>query len=126
MTAQITINPLVTSTAAGLFNVTSRGFIQGFAIDDPAIRYQLVGGYLASTETIPMWGGVPISEYIPKFGTTLPEKSLGPRIVRATSLSSTIPITGFSVFNQAHSMINTPQSQVPLTPTGGEVNFYRL
>jgi hypothetical protein len=77
MTAQITINPLLTSTAAGLFNVTSRGFIQGFAIDDPAIRYQLVGGFLASTETVPMWGGIPIAESIPKFGTTLPEISPG-------------------------------------------------
>jgi hypothetical protein len=126
MTAQVSINPLVTTTAAGLFNTTSRGFIQGFAIDDPVIRYQLVGGVLASTETLPMWGGVAISEYIPKFGTTLSEKSLGPAIVRATSLSSTIPLTGFSVFGQAHAAINSPQSQVPLIPTGGHVNFYRL
>jgi hypothetical protein len=88
MTAQITINPLITSTAAGLFNVTSRGYIQGLAIDDEAIRYQLIGGLLASTETLPMWGGVAIAENIPKFGTTLPEKSLGPSIVRATSLAS--------------------------------------
>lgn len=126
MAAQVSINPLITTTAPGLFNVTSRGFIQGFAIDDPVIRYQLVGGTLATTETVPMWGGIPIAEYMPKLGSTLPEKSLGPTLVRSTSLTSTIPITGFSVFNQAHAAINSPQSQVPLIPTGGQVNFYRL
>lgn len=126
MSAQIAINPLITTTAAGLFNVTARGFIQGMAIDDPVIRYQLAGGLLAATETIPMWGGIPIAENMPKFGTTLPEKSLGGSIVRATSLTSTIPITGFSVFNQVHNAINTPQSPVPLVPSGGMVNFYRL
>jgi len=35
-------------------------------------------------------------------------------------------LTGFSVFDQAHAMINTPQSPVPLAASGGQVNFYRL
>jgi hypothetical protein len=103
--------------------------MQGMTLDNPSARQFLSGGFLASTETLPMWGGVAISEYLPQYstGSTLyPIPALGSSIARATSVASTIPITGFSVFDQVHSAINFPQSPVPLIPTGGMVNFYRL
>ena len=41
MTAQITINPVLTTNAAGSFNIKSSGYIQGTILDDPAIRFRI-------------------------------------------------------------------------------------
>lgn len=122
MVSSINISPMATSNAAGSFGVQSLGLIQGTAYPDPAARFALSGGYLDPSETLPMWGGVGIGEYVP--GTTgAPNPSMGGPIKRAVSIAT---LTGFSVFDQAHHMINTPQSQVPLATSRMSVHFYRL
>jgi hypothetical protein len=131
MTANIPFNPSVTTNAAGSFMITNAGYVQGTALDDPAIRNTLAGGILASTETIPMWGGVGICENIPTIPelTATPRSNLGGLVGRATLISATGAagaLTGFSVFDQNYSAINTPQSPVPLAASGMQVNFYRL
>jgi hypothetical protein len=120
MVATLALNPVITTNAAGTFSVTLDGYIQGMAEDDPAVRYQLTGGQLASTETLPMFGGIPIGEYITNPANVDP--SLRTSIQRATS---TATCTGISVFNQDHAMINTPQSPVPQALSGMLVNLYR-
>jgi len=128
MVSTITFNPIITTVASGSFQVSSEGFIAGTMIDDPAIRNQLAGGYLASTDALPMWGGVGVNLGIPgAAGTPLP--NLGPSVARATTISATGAagaLQGFSVFNQDHAMINSPQSPVPLASAGMLVNFFRL
>lgn len=119
-TPNIAINPMQTTNAAGLFGIQSDGFTQGVAHDDPAVRFQLAGGYLATSETLPMWGGVAISETLPLVTSN---GNLGNSITRAANNAG---ITGFSVFNQSHNAINTPQSPVPLLSGNMTVNFYRL
>lgn len=132
MSANITINPGLTTNASGSFNVSSVGYIQGVQLDDPAIRYALAGGVLDVNETLPMWGGVGIAEFVAGGGAGYlgspggPNGTLGGKIFRATALTGSKALTGFSVFNQAHAMINTPQSQVPLASPGMQVNFLRL
>lgn len=114
----VTINPVLTTTAAGSFQKQSLGYVQGVALDDPAVRYALSGGYLHADETLPMWGGVAIQEL-----TSDIEESRGPAIKRAAAYAS---LTGFSVFNQNFAAINSPQSPVPLSAAQMMVNFYRL
>jgi hypothetical protein len=128
MVANITFNPLVTTNGAGSFNTQSNGYIQGQAMDDPATRYRLAGGVLASSETIPMWGGVGISETTSPVSGGPTNGETGGNITRATTQAAHTAgqLTGFSVFDQDHSMINTPQSPVPLAGSGMGVNFYRL
>jgi hypothetical protein len=130
MVATISFNPVLTSNAAGSFNIQSDGYIQGQAMDSPNTRNDLAGGVLASTETKPMWGGVAISENIPSstINATNTLVPLGGQIIRATtqSLNTAGQITGFSVFDQAHGMINSPQSPVPQSGTGMLVHFYRM
>ena len=129
MSAQITINPQLSTNAAGSFGVQWDGLIQGTAYPDPATRYALSGGYLASTETLPMWGGVAISENIPAITGAVPDPSLGGSIIRADKVAPVTTagaLTGWSVFDQAYGMINSPQSPVPLAGTYGQVMFYRL
>lgn len=113
----IQLNPLLTTNAAGLFNTSAEGVVQGTAMDDPAVRYQLAGGILASTETLPMWGGVGIEEDINYAAV------LGPNLKRAADFAH---LTGFSVFNQATAFVSTPQSPVPTAQPGQTVPFYRF
>lgn len=121
----ITLNPIVTSNAAGLFGTTWQGLIQGTAFADPSARNALAGGVLAATETLPMWGGVGISENVPA-SPLVPAGTFGGAIKRATLLTGSVALTGFSVFDQNHSAINTPQSPVPLVGAGATMNLYRL
>lgn len=122
---QISISPSLMTTAAGTFGVSWAGLMQGIAEPDPETRFALRSGYLASSETLPMFGGIAISEYVPGAANT-PEISLGSQIARATSISSTVPITGFSVFDQAYGMLNSPNSPVPQIGAYGQVMYYRL
>ena len=129
MSAQISFNPVQTTVASGSFNTSSSGYIQGTAQNDPSARNYLAGGVLASTETLPMWGGVGITESIPYTNNTAyPQNNLGGLIGRAQNLTSgaAYQLTGFSVFDQAQAMTTTPQSPVPLSGTSMLVNFYRL
>lgn len=128
MTANVTFNPQLTTNGLGSFNVSSAGYIQGTALDQPAIRNSLAGGVLDTTDTVPMWGGIAITEKIPYESGSHPSEPLGSLISRATTVTANAAgvINGFSVFDQDHAMINTPQSPVPLAATGMQVNFYRM
>jgi hypothetical protein len=136
MTISISFNPVATSVAAGTFNVDTDGYIQGTALDNPAVRYQLAGGFLASTETVPMWGGTLISEAVPS-GTIQPTSSqvsnvLGGPITRALQLNATAgtPVTGdatgIAVFDQNYAAYNYPGNEVPIVGNNMLVNFYRF
>src|ERR1019366_3482241 len=132
MVANVPFNPNVTTNAAGSSLTTNSGMVQGTAWDDPAIRNTLAGGVLAQAETIPMWGGVGITENVPYEPNTTAQSypNLGGIIGRANIIDLTGAaagsLTGFSVFDQNYAAINSPQSPVPLIPSGGQVNFYRL
>lgn len=118
----IPFNPNVVTNAAGSFNASSNGYIAGFALDDPHIRNELRGGPLGPAETVPMWGGIPVSVAIPP-PTPDSEDSLGNIITRATAVGN---ILGWSVFNQDHSMISSTSSQVPQAAPGMMVAYYLI
>src|SRR5271170_7661398 len=122
MVANISYNPQLTTVSSGLFNTQSGGLVQGTAFPDPAIRFKLASGLLATTETLPMWGGVGIFTDIPGV-TGGPIVPLGTIVGRATAISNMIAM---SVFDQAYGMINTPQSPVPLAASGFQVMYYRF
>lgn len=121
MAALIAFNPYSTLSSDNSFFTQTQGMVQGVAWDDPTARMWLAEGMLASTETLPMWGGVPIGEQITLAGTG--PQALGPNIVRATSAATT---TGFSVFNQMGHMVITPGATVPLAGSLNSVGYYRL
>lgn len=132
MASVISLNPIGTNNAAGTFGTSWTGGVAGTFLDDPAIRNELAGGFVASTETLPMWGGLGISEGIPGVSGTS-DVTLGGPISRAVSVATPSgsqqavgPLTGFTVFNQAHNMVSTPQSPVPLAAALMGVNFFRL
>jgi len=115
--SSVSINPFATTNKPGTFSIQSDGYIQGQTMSDPSVRNELAGGILASTETLPMWGGVAIFENINASSV------LGGNVGRAVNNAG---ITGFSVSDQAFAWVNTPQSPVPLCLSGVTVPFYRL
>ena len=117
--ATLSLNPMATTNALGSFGVQSDGYIQGVALDDPANRFNLAAGTVAATETKPLWGGLPVAELLP--GTSSSPR--GSFIRRAVSVAE---LEGFTVFNQAHNGLTTPQSPVPLYASGMSVSYYRL
>lgn len=120
MSAQISLQPMATTNAYGLFNTNSAGFTQGDAQDDPSVKFALAGGVLASSVTTPVWGGMPIQEDIPAANS-----ALGSSIANATDQSGHLA-TGILVYNQAYQGITTPQSTAPLFSAGMSVNYYRF
>jgi hypothetical protein len=119
--SSVPFNPYATTNAAGSFSVQSAGYVQGVFMDDPAIRYQLATGTISSSATSPFWGGMAISESVaPASGY---DRTQGGTIALATTVSN---ITGFTVFNQAYSMVGSPSSPVPLAANvGASVAFFR-
>lgn len=124
--AQFSVNPMLTTNAAGGFVTDFDGLMQGVAMDDPSVRNALAGGVVSTAETYPVWGGIGIAEYVPNTAGLSVGGTLGGNLRRATSISGAIPLLGFTVFNQNHSMVNSPQSPVPLAAGGMTQNFYRL
>src|SRR4249920_2008111 len=105
----ITVNPYIQTSLVGSFVIESDGLIIGMAEPDESARNALSGGWLAASETLPMWGGVGITELVPVQTAGQPRIELGGSIKRATANAN---LTGFSVFDQNYAAINHPQSPV--------------
>jgi len=116
--ASINMNPILTTNAKGLFSVNSNGYTQGDAQDDPAVKFALCGGVYDAAETAPIFGGMPVQEFVPAGDSVL-----GSTIKNATDEAAP---TAFVVFNQAFAGLTTPQSNAPAFLPGMSVNYYRL
>ena len=119
MSAQISLNPMATTNALGLFSTNSNGFTQGDAQDDPAVKFALAGGVLSTAATAPVWGGIPVQEFVPSNNSNV----LGSTLLQATTTDVPQAIV---VFNQGFGGITTPSSTAPLYSPGMSVNYYRF
>ena len=115
-----TFNPYAVTNVQDGFSVQSNGFWAGDLQADPAGRFQLGAGVLKSTETVPMWGGLPVFEETP---AATPAAGYAGSIIGRATLSANF--AGFSVFNGSYSVPTTPQSPVPLGSAGNSFNFVR-
>ncbi len=121
MAGTISINPGLVTNAAGFFYATSEGYVQGTTLDNPVSRFYLSQGVVNPSATSPMWGGIGITDSLPTPGTE--SGSVGHVLALATSATN---LTGFTVFDQATAMIQSPQSPVPLAAASMAINFYRF
>lgn len=131
-TPGITLYPNQATSVSGSFGTSWNGLIAGMSMPDPDSIYLLAGGWLAATETLPMWGGILITEAVPTPQASPPltaSPSLGGPVGRATNIlgnGTAGTATGFSVFDQNYAAVNFPTSEVPVTSSYGGVNFYRF
>jgi hypothetical protein len=127
----ISLNPAVQTNFPGSFALSSEGYTQGDALDDPNNRFNLRKGIVAPAATQPMWGGLAISESLAQggvgVGATNPAGSLGSILAAAANLTAGTAgfLNGWTVHNQATALIGTAQSRVPQAPSGGAINYYR-
>lgn len=120
MSGTISFNPFGTSTPQNTFLSPTQGYIQGCVYDDPTARMELMGGVLASTESVVMWGGRPITEFV-NVTTAGSSDGLGPTIATATSQAL---MTGWTVW--AASMVLIPGGAYPpVAAVGNFIGFYR-
>jgi hypothetical protein len=127
---QLTLNPAQQTNFAGTFALSSAGFVQGDALDDPHTRFFLRKGIVSSSVTQPLWGGVAISAALSPggigVGATNPSENFGNILLPATTLTAAASgyLNGWAVTNQAQAMFTTPQSRAPQAPSGGAINYY--
>lgn len=114
----ISFNPMPTTGFSGGFVVSTTGYVQGTFLDDPAIRYQLEGGQVLSTQVNPIWGGMPLTLKLPSVGVN----AQGSLASVAVALGG---IDAWSLYNQGSAAIITTSSPAPLYPAGASINFAR-
>jgi hypothetical protein len=112
----LSFNPNNTTNIAAGFLVDTEGYVQGFAQDDPAMRFQWEGAQVGGSTTL--WGGLAVTVNLQGVDTG----QVGSLIVPATSLSS---INGWTIFNQSMAGIITPSSNVPQYAVGSSLNIAR-
>jgi hypothetical protein len=127
MVANISYNPYITTVGQGLFQVQSKGYVQGDAMPDPMTRNARRTAQLDINETIPMWGGVGIYEHVPGGAVaSTPNQALGPIVGRANGLTGAKGLQGFSSFDGAYASVVSVQSTVPMIGSFGQVMTYAL
>ncbi len=118
----ISVDPYAMTNSQDSFLLQTDGFVQGVFLDDPALRYELEGGLVGSGQTIPLWGGLPISLAVVAPTQGGASSGLGQIITAATAEGN---IDGWCVFNQASAGVISPSSNVPLYPKNTSANFIR-
>jgi hypothetical protein len=122
MATGITINPALVTNAPNTFYSTSTGGVQGTIADNPvSLVGYLKSGIVSPSATVPMWGGEGVTISLPTSGTEANE--IDYVLTLATSETN---LLGFTCYNQATAMIQSPQSPVPLAPSSGAINFFEL
>lgn len=110
-------NPYVSGNFSGTFVADSRGFVQGGYAADSVAKTKLVAAKLASTETLPMWGGIPVTEKMSADPNSINT------VARATAYAN---VTGFAVNAQTYTALVTTDNTVPVSPVGTDVQIFRL
>jgi hypothetical protein len=120
-----TWNPYAITNATDSFSVQSQGYYQGDVQADPATRFAIAAGIVASTETTPMWGGVAIYEQTPP--AQVAGGFNGSIIARAYNDGAGHQyFSGFSVYNGSVAAPTNPQSTAPVQSAGFSFNFVRF
>lgn len=119
MSGSISFNPMLTTNAGNSFVVESSGLVQGMLYNDPSARNWIQQGFVASSVTQPIWGGMAIQGSIPVAGQS---GGGNPFVLAATNAA----ITGFTVFDGGNNAIVTPGNSVPLISAGMSGMFVSL
>lgn len=115
--ANIQFNPALMTNAQNTFLLQTQGYIQGLTQDDPVSRMLLRAGLVGAGVTQPVWGGLAIAANV---GGLNPSGQSVPTIIPAT----TTQLNGFTVFDQAINVTQTPGNTVPVAVAGQNMPFY--
>lgn len=112
----ITLSPLPTTFASGTFNDSTIGYVAGSLYPNASTRNLIRTGFIASSVTGLMYGGVGVTVGTPAAASPM----LGPQLTIATAIAN---LAGFLVWDQSAAPVQTPQSDVPLGSPGMSFSF---
>ncbi|CAB4132085.1 hypothetical protein UFOVP136_34 [uncultured Caudovirales phage] len=122
MAFALTLDPMATNAAGDLARIQSDGLFQGQVLVNPYTNAGLDAGIIASTETYPLYAGLPVS-----LGIDTLDAKRGNVVRKSVVGGVAAGIQGFTVSQNAGVMgFQTPTSPVPLFPQGSSINFYPL
>ena len=117
MAGNISFNPALMTSAENTFLLETQGYVQGLTQDDPTSRMWLLSGTVGPAVTQPVWGGMAVAANVGGSGFSgMPAANIVP--------ATTTQINGFTVFDQAINMIQTPGNTVPISTAGQSVAYY--
>jgi len=115
----ITFNPFKNFGNSPGFNVSSQGYVQGDAQDDPALQLLLESGFIADSAASQIFGGMPITVSAAVRGN---QNTYGGSVVKPLVVNH---IGGWCVMNRNYNGIITAGNPVPSWGAGESVHFYR-
>ena len=114
----------LTTVSKNSFLLQSDGFVAGTLYGKFPDRYSIEGGVVGSTQTTPLYGGLPVTNTVIAPGSNGGGSSgLGQSLVAATAVAN---INGWTVFDQGSAGVISSGSNVPLYYAGGSINFVRV
>lgn len=119
MALSLVLDPLATTGGGDLAFIHSDGLMQGQVMENPYTSAGLESGVIATTETYPLYAGLPIS-----LGLAANKKG---RVVTKSVVGNVAAgIHGWTVSQRSGLLgFKTPSSPATLFPQGGSINFYR-
>lgn len=127
VSATVSFNPMQQTNAGGMFVLSSGGFIQGWQQPDPAARFALRQGVVASTETLLMIPGAAIgiatNPSAATSGHAQGSGSAGDILSRATTVAG---IRGFTAYNNNYNSIVAPGATAPTTGSNMSMMYLPL
>lgn len=115
----VSFNPVITTSPQNTFLVDTQGYMAGLTLDDPMSRMWLRSGPVSSSNTQPLWGGLPVELEVPALNVT----HVGLSVLLSASNAT---INGFTVFDQAYNGVTAPGSTAPQYGAGMSIAFYDL
>lgn len=110
-------NPYTSGNFAGTFVANAKGFVQGGYAADSIAKTKLVAVRGTTTETLPFWGGIAVTEKMAVVNGGLNS------VARATAYTD---LTGFTVNAANYTSLVTTDNTVPVSPVGTDLTILRL
>ncbi|MCO4880244.1 hypothetical protein [Paraburkholderia caribensis] len=115
-----------TTSLPGLFGFDQNGLIQGEYQPHPSARFSISGAYVGTDVTVPVYGGMQITEFTPATDDLMGNSGGGKVEVAATQAAA----TGFVVSSQMYNAVNVAgplgANAAPYVAAGNSVQIARF
>ena len=113
-----------TTTASSAFLLNSDGYLAGTLYGNYPDRFRLEGGVVASAQSTPLYGGLPLTNTVVAPSSTGQSSGLGETVAAAVTTGANI--TSWCVYDQASAGVITATSNAPLFYANSSINFVRV
>lgn len=113
-----------TTNSQHSFQLQSDGFVAGTIVGKFPDRYSLEGGVVATGQTTPIYGGIPLANTVTAPSSSGGSSGLGESLTAAATTGANI--NSWCVFDQASAGVISATSPAPLYYAGMSANYVRV